>query len=97
VTRVKNAVIAWLKNQNTHRSFWVGLILGTFSIVVIGGKPSIETWDSSHLDGMGGTVNAAVEGLYIVALWIFWPALLGAAIGKPQWFNSQPPNKTEGE
>lgn len=83
---MKARLVATLRRLNTHGAFWIGLIVGTASLPIIGGRGVMEAWCAAHLDGFSGVATATIEGAYRVALWVFWPALVTAAFGRPQWF-----------
>src|SRR5579862_8484230 len=80
------AVIAFLRSQNTHFAWWTG-VLGTSLVlfVVLGGKDTAELWTTAHLDGFAHVANWGLEGVTEVAIWCWFPALIGAVIGRPPW------------
>ena len=79
-------VLAFLKGQNTHLAWWLGIVVTSIcGFTLLGGKMTMEAWSEAHLDGFAKTVNAGIEGLAIVALYAWFPALIGAAIGRPPY------------
>jgi hypothetical protein len=79
-------IIVFLRGQNTHLAWWAGVVgISVFLFVALGGKSNAEAWVSSHLDGFAGAVNAGLEGIAIVAIYCWFPALIAAFIGRPPW------------
>lgn len=78
--------VAFLRSQNTHLQWWFGVVItSAFLFVVLGGKDQAEAWAWKHLDGFAGIFNALLEGVAIVALWCWFPALISGIIGRPPW------------
>lgn len=82
---------AFLTRFNTHPICWSGIIFGVLSLGVIGAHKAMDAWCYAHLDGFAFVAVSYIEGLYAVAFWVAWPALLGAAFGRPWNIPGGPP------
>lgn len=79
-------LINFLRGQNTHFAWWFGVVgISIVCFVDLGGKSAAQVWASKHLDGFAGPVNAGLEGVAIVALYAWFPAIIAAIIGRPPY------------
>lgn len=80
-------VLAFARSQNTHFAWWFGVIGTSLALfVVLGAKDSVEFWVAAHcLWFIARVLNAGLEGVAMVALWCWFPALIGVVIGRPAW------------
>lgn len=78
--------LAFLKGQNTHLQWWVGVVVLSLSgFLLLGGKAAMEAWDILHLGALAWPLNAAIEGGAMVALYAWFPAMIGLALGRPPY------------
>ena len=62
---------------------WTGVVLAIVSIGAIGGRDDLDLWATVHLGRFAAVARAYVDGAAAVGLYVIWPAIIAAALGRP--------------
>jgi hypothetical protein len=87
---MRAALIAFLKARNNHQNLWVAWILGSASLLLIGGHGMLEAAADAYLGPFAGMAYALIEGAYQVAFYVAWPALIAAGLGRTPVYANPP-------
>ena len=78
--------VTFLKGQNTHLQWWFGVIVLSLSaFLLLGGKMAMESWAFAHLGVLSWPFDAIIEGAGMVALYAWFQAIIGLALGRPPY------------
>lgn len=67
--------------DNTRFTIRGGLI-ALAAVFFIGTQRGFDTWAPRHLDGVAWLFRAIYDGFAIVGLWVVWPAIIAAVLGR---------------
>lgn len=67
--------------DNPRLTIRIGLV-ALASVFFIGTQKPFDDWFTHHLDGIAWLFRAVWDGFAIVGLWVVWPAIIGAVLGR---------------